>query len=205
MNTVGGMKEVKESDLWGMGIMAIGTAGMIALPYIYRGFKQAIVPKPLTAEEAAARARPVPGGAPGEITNVGPLDVLRASTIDVNLAVVRQAHKAMMNPGVVDTLEQMLRSGGYTQGQSLIDAGIKLGHLRTNTMEFKTPTPSTQLDEQFDSSRIRMAFGTWSCETSSSVSPRRKQLCRRQAIKRHQELGQQLTKAGKGINVIAVT
>ena len=80
MNTVGGMKEAKASDLWGMGIMAIGTAGMIATPTVYRLFRQALVPKPITAEEAAARARPVPGAAPGTITNTGVGDALRAAT-----------------------------------------------------------------------------------------------------------------------------
>ena len=44
-----------------------------------------------------------------------------------------------MNPAAVESLEQMLRSGGHTQGQALIDSGIRNGWMRTNTMEFKTP------------------------------------------------------------------
>ena len=205
MNTVGGMKEVKQSDLWGMGIVAISTAGMVALPLIYRLFRNAIIPKPMNAEEAALKARPVEGALPGMITNVGPMDVMRATTVDINLAVVRQAEKAMMNPNVVDKLENMLRSGGHTQGQALIDSAIRLGEMRTNTMWFKTPNSLEAIGraiQQFPNNNgvrylvVRDILERITLEEAQAAKA---------GNKATQELGQQFTKAGKGVDVTVLS
>ena len=205
MNTVGGMKEVKQSDLWGMGIVAISTAGMVALPLIYRLFRNAIIPKPMNAEEAALKARPVEGALPGMITNVGPMDVMRATTVDINLAVVRQAEKAMMNPNVVDKLENMLRSGGHTQGQALIDSAIRLGEMRTNTMWFKTPNSLEAIGraiQQFPNNNgvrylvVRDILERITLEEAQAAKA---------GNKATQELGQQFSKAGKGVDVTVLS
>jgi hypothetical protein len=125
LNTVGGMRAVQDSDLWGMGILAIGTTGMIATPLVGKMMYNVMVPKPVSPAEVSYRD--VRGAKPGTIDITNPYDILRMTVDDRNLAPVRVARRALMDPNKAEYIEGLLRTQGFGQGEAMIDSAIRLG------------------------------------------------------------------------------
>jgi hypothetical protein len=129
IDTVGGPRKVKDSELYTMGGLVLGSIGMAFAPQVFSRMKFGGLP----------RLREVKDAVPGTMDITTPLDVARAHD-DITAGALRAAARAGLPAPVLENLEATARIQTRAGAQALANSAVTLGHMETPGFTFHVDT-----------------------------------------------------------------
>jgi hypothetical protein len=134
VETVGGPKPVKNTELMAVGVIAMATAGMIYAPRVYQRIVGSDIPRLRAVREAA----------PGTFAISKPRDYLRTFD-DANAGAFNIMRRAGVDPVAAREVESTFRIQSRATANAMADSAINAGRMETPAFTFQSRTALAEL------------------------------------------------------------